>query len=83
MLSCELKRSIERDRECRLPKRLTSITREGLSQVILDPFGFFDKNGFGLYETDSFVNSVNPAHIDREAKVLNVDLLSHAPYRIR
>ena len=83
VLSAELGLSLNQDAACRLPKRLQSITREGLSAVILDPFQFLDKGGFGIYEIDTFINSWNPYHISREAKVLNPDLIAAQPRRIR
>lgn len=71
------------DKSCRIPKRLQQITREGMTAVIIDPFQFLDKGGFGIYEVDTFINSTNPHHLSRDAKVLNPDLLGAQPLRIR
>jgi hypothetical protein len=83
VLSCEFGLSLKKDAACRLPKRLQSINRENLQAVVLDPFTFLDKGGFGIYEIDTFINSWNPNHISREAKVLNPDLMAAQPRRIR
>lgn len=71
------------DDSCRLPKRLQSINREGMSAVVLDPFTFLQQGGFGIYEVDTFINTENPNHLTRDAKVLNPDLLANRPLRVR
>jgi hypothetical protein len=71
------------DDTCRLPKRLQSINREGMSAVVLDPFTFLQQGGFGIYEVDTFINTENPNHLTRDAKVLNPDLLAGRPLRVR
>lgn len=55
VLACELATSWANDGECRLPRRLTSIVREGVSMAVLDPMQFLDDGKFGLYETDAAV----------------------------
>ena len=61
MLACELAKTpaFGDDDSCRLPKRLQSINREGMSAVVLDPFTFLHEGGFGIYEIDTFVNTEN------------------------
>lgn len=44
----------------RLPQRLTSITRQGVSMAVLDPMAFLDKGMTGIYEVDLFVKTYNP-----------------------
>lgn len=85
VLACELAKSpaFTDDKSCRLPKRLQSITREGMTAVILDPFTFLDKGRFGIWEIDAFILSANPNQLTRDAKVLSPDLLAHTPLRIR
>lgn len=83
VLVCELGKSWRGDQSCRLPKRLQSITREGMTAVILDPFKFLDEGKFGIYEIDVFVLAVNPHRLTRDGKVLNPDLLVQRPYRVR
>ena len=73
--ACELAKGCVGDEECRLPRRVQSITREGITMTVIDPFDFLDEGRTGLYEVDAWLRSVNPAKIDRAAKVLNPDLM--------
>jgi hypothetical protein len=53
----------EPDRPCSLPKRLLSVTRQGLTfdqAPELDRFEFLDKGRTGLYAVDAFIAAVNP-----------------------
>lgn len=43
----------------RLPQRLTSITREGVTMAVLDPMQFLEKGLTGIPEVDAFLISVN------------------------
>lgn len=45
---------------CRLPSRLVSMTRQGLTMDFADPTTYLGTNQFGLPITDAFVRSVNP-----------------------
>lgn len=56
--------------DCRLPKRVTSITRQGVSMVVLDPFEFLDAGKTGLYTVDLFIRAYNPNGLQRRAAVL-------------
>lgn len=59
-LACELARSWQPgDTECRLPRRLTQLTREGITMTVMDPFDFLDEGRFGIYEVDAFVTAAN------------------------
>lgn len=64
---------------CRLPERVTSIVRDGMSAVMLDPESFFKEGKLGLWQTDVFLMTYNPSHIKRRASVINPD----APRRVR
>lgn len=56
--------------KCKLPKRVTSLARQGVTEtVVLDPMAFLDKGKTGLYSCDSFLAAVNPAGISRAAAV--------------
>lgn len=59
VLACELAKSWEKpgDPDCRLPRRLTQMTREGITVATLDPFQFLDDGRFGLYEVDTFITT--------------------------
>lgn len=55
--------------ECRLPKRVQTVTRQGVTAVVLDPMTFLEKGRTGLYEVDLFLAAVNRAGIQRAATV--------------
>lgn len=60
--------------ECRLPKRVQNITRQGISMAILDPFEFLDGGRTGLYDVDLFLAAHNPNRLSRRPAVLSPDL---------
>lgn len=75
-LGCQLALSCNPDTasECSLPKRVTSITRQGLTMAVMDPFDFLDAGKTGVYEVDLFVKAYNPHGITRAASVRSPDL---------
>lgn len=46
--------------ECRLPSRISSVTRQGVTMTMLDPMAFLDGGKTGLYLVDLWLGSVNP-----------------------
>lgn len=73
--ACELAKGCANDDSCRLPRRVQSITREGITQVLIDPFDFLQDGRTGLYEIDAWIKAQNPQGADRAGKMLNPDLL--------
>ncbi len=59
---------------CRLPQRVTQITRQGVTAIVLDPMAFLDKGKTGLYEVDLWLESVNPGRLRRAAHVISPDI---------
>lgn len=55
---------------CRLPKRITSITRQGVTIAVLDPLTLFADGQTGLAEVDLWVASVIAGDQRRRANVL-------------
>lgn len=49
------------DQECRLPARLRSVNRQGLSFDVVDSLDFLDKGLTGLVHVDLWIRSVNPS----------------------
>lgn len=45
----------------RLPARLQSVTRQGVTIAVLDPFDFLDKGRTGIPEIDTWLAGVNPS----------------------
>lgn len=70
--ACELLKGCS-DLPCRLPRRVTQITRQGITYSLLDPLDFLDKGLTGLYEVDSWIRAVNPAGLARGARVYSPD----------
>lgn len=71
VLACELALACDPETvsQCRLPKNVTSVTREGVS-LVLSPSDFLDRDGkTGLYEVDLFLRAVNPARVRQRATV--------------
>lgn len=59
---------------CRLPARVRSIDRQGVSMVVLDPMEFLDKGRTGLPEIDMWLAAVNPHGLTQRARVWSPDL---------
>jgi hypothetical protein len=55
--------------ECRLPDRVTSISREGMNMTLLDPQDFLDQGRTGIEEVDQALSRFNPTHARRPARV--------------
>lgn len=62
------------DTTCRLPRRVTSVTRQGISLAISDPQIFLKEGRTGLYEVDLFLASVNPNSRSQSASVWSPDI---------
>lgn len=63
-----------RESECTLPDRVTAVTRQGVSWVLLDNQDFLDELKTGIYLVDMFLRSVNPDKARVKAKVFSVDV---------
>lgn len=78
-LGCQLALACSGGDGCRLPQRVQSITRQGVSMVLLDPFTFFDDGRTGLYEVDLFLAAYGPTAKKRwPAMVVNPDMRAKA-----
>jgi hypothetical protein len=75
-LACELALacSPETIGKCRLPQRVTSIARQGITMAVLDPFDFLSDGKTGLYLVDLFLRTYNPNRLRRRAAVLSPDV---------
>jgi hypothetical protein len=62
------------DQPCQLPKRLQSITRQGITFAALDNMEFLEQGLTGLYSVDVWIKSVNPKGRIQEATVWSPDL---------
>lgn len=71
VLACELAMACDPalQGQCRLPKTVTSVTREGITMV-LSPSDFIDANGkTGIWEVDMFLRADNPGRLRRNSTV--------------
>lgn len=66
-LSCELIASATPGQDCRLPKRVTSITRQGVTIAVLDPLTLFAEGRTGLAEVDLWLESQRYGRANRES----------------
>jgi hypothetical protein len=72
-LACEFAKACLGDDECRLPKTVQQLTRQGVSLTFIDPNQLFENGLTGLYFADLFINAVNPKRNMAPAKVYNLD----------
>lgn len=70
-LSCELIASATPDADCRLPKRVTTVTRQGVSIAILDPLTLFAEGRTGIAEVDLWLGSIEYGAANRESVVVD------------
>ncbi|RZF02822.1 hypothetical protein [Streptomyces albidoflavus] len=71
-LACEVLKQC-RGEACRLPDRVKSVTREGISYAVYDPGEDLEKGLTGLREVDAWIRSVNP-YGSSPAAVFTLDL---------
>lgn len=64
----------EPDQPCRLPKRLQSVTRQGITFAVLDSLEFLDKGWTGLLAVDMWIRAVNPKGRAQAATVWSPDI---------
>lgn len=51
-LAAELAAAENPNAECRLPERVTSVSRQGVSWTVIDPQDFLEQGRTGIYEVD-------------------------------
>lgn len=73
-LANEFLLSWDNSSECRLPQRVTNVTRQGVSWTILDPQDFLNQGRTGIYEVDLFLRSINPSQAVKRARVFSPDV---------
>ncbi|RFU83608.1 hypothetical protein DY218_27255 [Streptomyces triticagri] len=78
-LACEIVKQCRGARDCRLPERVKSITREGITMDVFDPGEWLDKGRTGLPEVDSWLSEVNPNGLRQRAAVFSLDLPAAPP----
>lgn len=71
--ACQLAKYMNRDSDCALPDRLISVTRQGVSQTLMDPSQFIKEARTGLYLVDIWLGAINPNGNRRRATISSVD----------
>lgn len=77
VLACEMAKATL-GRECELPQRIQSITRQGVTMALVDSFEGLELGRTGIWMVDSWVTSVMNSR--RRSRVLSPDT---APLRVR
>lgn len=79
ILACELAKAIA-GQPCRLPQRMQSLSRSGVSVQFPSVNTYLDRGLTGLNEVDQVVVQFNPGRLAQSPKVFSVDL---SPSRIK
>lgn len=61
-LACELAKALTGDASCRLPQRVQTVTRQGVSVAVLDAMEGLDSGRTGIWAVDAWVASVTRSH---------------------
>lgn len=70
----ELAKARVGDSTCRLPKRVVSVTRQGVTIALLDPQRYLDKGKLGIPDIDQWLAAVNPNAIPERGTVWSPDV---------
>lgn len=73
-VACEWAKGLVGDKSCRLPARITSITRQGVSMSALDTDSLSKRGFVGIQEVDMVIYALNPKGLDSAARVYTPDI---------
>lgn len=73
VFACELCKACIGDKTCALPDRVTSITRQGVTFQMPDPYDFIQNGRTGVYAVDLWLQAINPKMRVRQAGVYSPD----------
>lgn len=73
MYACELVKAMTNDGSCKLPQRVQTISRQGITVALLDPQEFLTSYRTGLPLVDAWLASINPKGYQSGGKVFNPD----------
>jgi hypothetical protein len=62
------------DDDCALPRRVTSVSRQGVNYTILDQQDFIAELRTGIYEIDLFLKTNNPHGAKKRSRVFSPDI---------
>ena len=72
-MACEIIKSLV-GKPCKLPQRISSVSRQGVTVSFLDSMDFFDKGLSGLYFVDLAARTYNPKRLLKRAAVYSPDI---------
>lgn len=81
-LACEIYKQCTGAAGCRLPDRVKTVTREGVTYDMFDPGEWLDQGLTGLRDVDTWIRSVNPHGLYQPSAVFSLDLPA-APQGLR
>lgn len=61
------------DKDCKLPKRIQTLSKQGFTMAVLDPMDFLTEGKTGLYFTDLWLQSCNPQYRPSGARAMSPD----------
>lgn len=61
-------------KDCKLPTRVQTVTRQNVTMAMLDPFEFLDKGRVGLVDVDTWIAAVNPNALKGRPMVWSPDV---------
>jgi hypothetical protein len=73
-LATQLALDMTGDARCRLPARVTNITRQGVSVSMMDPMDFLSNGRTGFYVIDLWLAAVNPDRRPQRGHVWSPDI---------
>lgn len=73
LLANELIKSYTMPSQCKLPERVTSVSRQQVSFSILDPHTFLNEGKLGIYLVDAFIATSNPSRARKQPRVISPD----------
>lgn len=74
ILAVEVARAAAGDKGCRLPQRVQTLTREGVSFTMLDPLEFLERGRTGIADVDRWLAAVNPQGATQPSQVVSPDV---------
>jgi len=78
-LAAELGKACAGDRDCALPSRVQTVSRQGMSMTMIDPQVHLDRGLWGLTLTDQFIATYNPRRMRRAARVFSMKEVDGPP----
>jgi hypothetical protein len=71
-LACEYIRGVS-GQDCRLPRAVTQLARQGVTITLPDMSTMFDKGLTGLFFVDTFIKTWNPKNLRARARTYSID----------